>query len=245
MQEHLPIPVEEAEIDSHVVDEFTTEDGDQFMRLLLVAGHRDMVGAHTDAADRAGLTPLGVDLNPFAVLRAMGNASELDEGSEVLIDVGGGVTDIIVHRAGTPTFVRILVLGGDDITSALASGAGLSPEDAELTKRRVGTRDTSGEVAGRIVAERAAAFVDEVRSSLDYYQAQPGAGRLTNVVLTGGGALLDGLADRLADAVRLPVEIGNVFDRLAVKGTDRSEEDLARIGPSLAGAVGLAMGGLE
>ena len=245
VQEHLPIPVEEAEIDSHVVEEFTTEGGERFMRLLLVAGHRDMVNAHTDVATQAGLKPLGVDLNPFAVLRSMGSTSTLDEGNEVVIDVGAGVTDIVVHRGGTPTFVRILVLGGDDITGALSSGTNVSAEDAELTKRQLGTRDTSGDVAGRIIAERAGAFVDEVRSSLDYYQAQPGASRLTNVILTGGGAMLDGLADRLADAVRLPVEIGSVFDRLPVKGTDRSAEDLARVGPSLAGAVGLAMGGLE
>ncbi|WP_052667336.1 type IV pilus assembly protein PilM [Nitriliruptor alkaliphilus] len=245
VQEFLPIPVEEAELDVHVVEEFTTEGGERFQRLLLVAGHRDMVASHVDAAVDAGLKPLGVDLNPFAVLRSMGRTSRIDTGNEVVIDVGAGVTDIVVHEAGTPTFVRILVLGGDDITSALASGLGISSQEAEARKRQLGIGGDPSDVAARIVSDRAEQFVDEIRSSLDYYQAQAGASRLSNVVLTGGGALLRGLAPRLEAALRLPVQIGSVFDRFPVKGTVYGPEDLAHVGPNLAVAVGLALGGLE
>jgi type IV pilus assembly protein PilM len=245
VQEYLPIPVEEAELDVHVVDEFTTDEGARFQRLLLVAGHRDMVAAHIDAAVQADLKPIGVDLNPFAVLRSMGRTSSMETGNEVVIDVGAGVTDIVVHDAGTPTFVRILVLGGEDITGALASGLGTSHQEAEVKKRQLGISGDTSDIAARIVNERAEQFVDEIRSSLDYYQAQPGAARLSNVVLTGGGSLLGGLADRLAAALRLPVEVGSVFDRFPVKDTVYGPEDLARVGPNLAVAVGLALGGLE
>jgi type IV pilus assembly protein PilM len=245
VQEYLPIPVEEAELDVHVVDEFTTDEGARFQRLLLVAGHRDMVAAHIDAAVQADLKPIGVDLNPFAVLRSMGRTSSMETGNEVVIDVGAGVTDIVVHDAGTPTFVRILVLGGEDITGALASGLGTSHQEAEVRKRQLGISGDTSDIAARIVNERAEQFVDEIRSSLDYYQAQPGAARLSNVVLTGGGSLLGGLADRLAAALRLPVEVGSVFDRFPVKDTVYGPEDLARVGPNLAVAVGLALGGLE
>jgi type IV pilus assembly protein PilM len=244
VQEHIPIPVEEAELDVHVVEEFTTDSGDRMLRVLLVAGHRDMVTANVDAAAGAGLKPVGVDLNPFAVLRLMGDASAMDQGSQVLIDIGAGVTNIVVHDHGVPTFVRILVLGGDDITAALASGLSVEVEEAELVKRRSTLGDHT-DVANRIVTEQADQFVDEIRSSLDYYQAQTGSTRLSGIVLTGGGALLPGLADRLADAVRLPVEVGSPFDRLPVKDTVYGPEDLARVGPSLATAVGLALGGLE
>jgi type IV pilus assembly protein PilM len=245
VQEFLPIPVEEAELDVHVVDEFTTDEGERFQRLLLVAGHRDMVANHIEAATRADLKPIGVDLNPFAVLRSMGRTSQMETGNEVVIDVGAGVTDIMVHDAGTPTFVRILVLGGEDITGALAAGLGISHQEAENSKRQLGIGGDLTDVAARIVNDRAEAFVDEIRSSLDYYQAQPGAARLSNVVLTGGGSLLGGLADRLSAALRLPVEVGSVFDRLPVKDTVYGPEDLARVGPNLAVAVGLALGGLE
>ncbi len=244
VQEYIPIPVEEAELDVHVVDEFTTEAGERMQRLLLVAGHRDMVSAHVDAAVAAGLKPIGVDLNPFAVLRAMGDDSPLEQGNEVLIDIGAGVTNIVVHERSVPTFVRILVMGGDSITDALTTAMSLSVEDAEALKRQtvIGRGD---DVATRIVTEQADAFVDEIRSSLDYYQAQTGASRLSGVVLTGGASLLQGLPDRLAGALRLPVAVGSPFDRWQAKDTVYGPDELAQVGPSLATAVGLALGGLE
>jgi type IV pilus assembly protein PilM len=246
VQEHLPIAVEDAELDVHIVGEYTNEQNERFQRVLLVAGHRDMVASHVEVAQRAGLSPLSVDLNPFAVLRAMGSTSTLERGNEVVIDVGAGVTDIVIHEAGTPTFVRILVLGGDDITRALASGLDISIQEAEALKRTITIGENSGTgSAGAIVTARAEQFVEEVRSSLDYYQAQAGSARLSGVVLTGGGALLGGLADRLAEKLRLPVSIGSVFDQLPVKGTVYGSEELAQVGPNLAVSVGLALGGLE
>jgi type IV pilus assembly protein PilM len=244
VQEYIPIPVEEAELDIHVVDEYDNEQGERYQRMLLVAGHRDMISGHIDAATQAGLKPIGVDLNPFAVLRAMGTTSPIESGNQVLVDVGAGVTNIVVHEAGVPTFVRILVMGGDGITDALAAGLGISAEEAEAAKRGY-TGGHEGDVASRIITEQMGSFADEVRSSLDYYQAQTGSSRLSGIVLTGGGALLHGLPERLAAAVRLPVEVGSPFDRWDVADTVYGPEDLARVGPSLATAVGLALGGLE
>ncbi len=244
VQEYIPIPVEEAELDVHVVSDYTADDGAPMQRLLLVAGHQDMIAAHVDAAVQAGLKPIGVDLNPFAVLRAMGDESALEQGNQVLVDAGAGVTNIVVHEQGVPTFVRILVMGSDQITDALASGLAVTREEAEAAKRGA-IVGTTADVAGRIVTEQADAFVDEVRSSLDYYQAQTGSARLSGVVLTGGGALLAGLSDRLAASVRLPVEVGNPFARWQASDTVYSEEDLAGVGPSLVTAIGLALGGLE
>ena len=244
IQEFIPIPVEEAELDVHIVEEFITEEGDRMQRLLLVAGHRDMISAHVDAAEQAGLKPIGVDLNPFAVLRSMGDISALNQGNQVLVDVGAGITNIVVHEAGVPTFVRILVMGGEGITDALEAGLSTTREEAEAVKRAA-TLGATGDVANRIINEQADRFVDEIRSSLDYYQAQTGSSRLSGLLLTGGAALLDGLADRLAGAIGLPVELGSPFDRWPAKDTVYGPEDLARVGPSLATAVGLALGGLE
>ncbi len=244
IQEYIPIPVEEAELDVHVVSDYTADDGAQMQRLLLVAGHRDMISAHVEVANLAGLKPIGVDLNPFAVLRAMGETSPLEQGNQVLVDAGAGVTNIVVHEQGIPTFVRILVMGSDQITDALATGMSVAREQAEVAKRTAVVGRTA-DVAGRIVTEQADAFVDEVRSSLDYYQAQTGSSGLSGVLLTGGGALLAGLTDRLETSIRLPVQVGNPFPRWPAPDTVYSDKDLAGVGPSLVTAIGLALGGLE
>ena len=214
-------------------------------RILLVAAHRDMVSSLVDAANQAGVKPEGIDLAPFAILRSVGEAAMLDQGSQVVLDVGSAVTSIVVHRGRVPSFVRILVMGGDDITRSLAEGLSVTRDEAEARKRERRVGDES-DVAARIVTEGADRFVNEVRSSLDYYRAQMGAAaQLSDVVVTGGGSALDGLTDRLAATVGLPVAIGSPFDTYPAEGTVFGPEDLARVGPSLATAVGLALGGLE
>ncbi len=244
VQDFIPIPVEEAELDVHVVEEYVNDAGDRFRRMLLVAAHRDSVNAHVEAARQAGLKPVGVDLNSFAVLRAIGNTDTMQPGDEVIVDVGADVTNIVVHRGTQPTFVRILVMGGDDITDALESGLGVPRDQAEAAKRSA-LVGAEGDVTSRIVTERADSFIDEIRSSLDYFQAQTGDVQLASVVLTGGGASLQGLADRLAAQLRLPVDVGNPFPRFEVQNSVYSDEDLAKVGPSMTTAIGLAMGGLE
>ena len=247
VQEYIPIPVEDAELDFYTLEEYQGEGDARMLRLLLVAAHKEMVSNHIAAASNAGLRPVGVDLNPFAVLRSVGGESALDEGtSEVLVDVGAGVTNILIHDNGVPRFVRILVLGGEDITSALTGVMNVDHAEAERVKKERSLDAPGDDEAGRVIRDRAEQFVDEVRSSLDYYQAQMGSTRMARVVLTGGGSLLGGLPDRLADALRLPVEVGDPFDRYETgSNVSLDAEQLRQVGPVLATAIGLGLGGLE
>jgi type IV pilus assembly protein PilM len=244
VQEFIPIPVEEAQLDYHVLEEVTNEDGARGLRLLLVAAHRDMISGLMEAVQQAGLKPVSIDLNPFAQLRTMSRDTALEQGPEVLVDVGAGVTDIVVHERSVPIFVRILVLGSDDITEALSSGLSIDREAAELIKQ--GGLHAADQSARSIMEEQTRKFVEEVRGSLDYYRTQVRTGGpVQRILVSGGGALLDGLADRLSNATNLPVQIANPFDRFQVKGTSFGPEELAQVGPALATAIGLALGGQE
>lgn len=243
VQEFIPIPVEDAQLDYHVLEDLEAEEGTRTLRVLLVAAHKDMLAGHMEAAQAAGLKPIGVDLNPFAQLRVLGRDGALSAGPEVLVDIGGGVTDIVVHENAVPSFVRILVLGGDDITDALASGLGISHDEADLVKQEAPTPGDA--TAARIVEEHAREFVDEVRGSLDYFRTQVSShAQVQRIVLTGGASLLPGLADRMGQATNLPVELGNPFRRFSAKGTSFGDDELARVGPTLVTAIGLALGGV-
>lgn len=243
VQEHIPIPVEDAELDLHVVADWITEDGEHLQRVLLVAAHREMLNAHVEVATRAGLKPMGIDFNAFATLRSVGTTSPLESGQEVLVDVGAGVTTILVHGGGAPSFARILAAGGDALTSDLAHALGVEHEEAEQLKRDAvigGDAETD-----RVATASVDRYVDEIRSSLDYFRAQPGAERVAGLVLSGGSARLRGFQERLEASLRLPVTCGNPFDRLRATRTTYDAEQLESVGPTLATAVGLALGGLE
>ena len=242
VQEFIPIPVEAAELDFHTLDVTEDEDGNQFSQLLLVAAQKDMIAAHIDVVERAGLKPVGVDLNPFAVLRALHSESAIGDVTEVLVDIGAGVTSIVVHANGVPLFVRVLVFGGDAITDAIARAEGSETPDAEARKWQIqlGGDDPGAQAA----SERVEAFIDELRSSLGYFRAQAADARIQRVVLCGGTALMSGLKERLAEQLHLPVEIGSAFNLTPYSG-DLEEGVQLTYGSYLVTAVGLALGGLE
>jgi type IV pilus assembly protein PilM len=86
------------------------------------------------------------------------------------------------------------------------------------------------------------AFIDEVRSSLDFYTAQASGSRITRVVLTGGGSVLEGLQEQMASQMTSDVVLGNPFERVT-PGTDLVPEAMKSASPLLSVAVGLAIPG--
>ena len=249
VQDFIPIPVDQAILDFHPLEEFVNDQGGRMLRVLLVAASRDMVQGAMRAAQQAGLTPTMVDLTPFALLRSLAtpDAESFNSEAEALVDVGASVTNIIVHQGGVPRFVRILLMGGNDITDAVAERMGLPVEQAEATKFQLGmATDPMSEAAqhpaARVIEQYAAQFVDEVRGSLDYYLAQPQAVRVRRVVVTGGGAQLAGLVQRLGQATRLNVEAGQPLANLKLGKLGLTPEQLRYVEPLVAVPVGLAMG---
>ena len=251
-QEYIPIPVEQAILDFHPIADFMADSGTRMMRILLVAAVRDMVMGAVEATTKAGLSVAQVDLTPFAVLRssahvdALGLSAGHGEG-EAVIDIGSKVTNIVVHQNGAPRFVRVLLMGGDNVTEAVAERMGVPVEQAEGVKQQMTLGMTPGipaddHPASRVIESTGAALVEEIRGSLDYYLAQPQSAPLHRVVVSGGGARLGGLLQRLALATRLPVVPATPLSSLKVGKTGLSSEQLSYVEPLVTVPVGLAMG---
>ena len=245
--DHIPMPVETAELDFQIIDEYVTEGQERMMRVLLVAAATDMVESFVSAASVAGVTPAGVDLTPFAVARAVSPAARGEQGiagAEAVIDVGAGITNIIIHHNGEARFVRILLVGGDDTTSALSTGLNVSFEDAEAMKLDLG-RGVGSPEAQRVLTQRVDALVEEIRGSLDYYVSQEDSDPVSSVILTGGGSLTPGLGQRLEQTIRIPVQRGAPLSQLDTSKSGLTDEQVAHIEPVATAAVGLALGGLS
>src|SRR6266545_2585741 len=110
VQEFIPISVDEAVLDFDPLGEFELE-GRRMLRILLVAAQKLMISEAVTAVQAARLDPVGIDLNPFALVRAVGTVEGLNletPGDEAVVDVGAHVTNISVHDRGIARFVRIL-----------------------------------------------------------------------------------------------------------------------------------------
>jgi type IV pilus assembly protein PilM len=245
VQEFIPMPVEEAVLDYHLIEELEIE-GRPMLRLLLVAAQKAMVDTLVAAATGAKVEPIGLDLVPFALVRAVGATGagmELETtGGEAVVDVGAHVTNIVVHAAGETRFVRILPSGGRDITVAIARGLSVDDEVAERLKRGefIEGSEATPQQALEIAMQRATQFVDEIRSSLEFYTAQTQGARIERLLVSGGGSKLEGFIDILRQRIPVTVEPGRVFSRVGSQ-LSLSEEAQAEAEPVLATAVGLAI----
>jgi type IV pilus assembly protein PilM len=264
--ELIPIPLDDAVLDFAILGPAGPGDGGEpRMHVLLAAVQQATVSRLVSAVEAGGLSVAAVDLVPLALIRPLARAvpalalvgagaagepgtplAEPLVGAEGIVSFGGGVTAIAVHEGGVPRFVRVLGTGGRELTDAIASDLDLPPETAEALKLQLGN-DGHDELVTRARAaiERPlSVLLDEVRSSIDYYRNQPGSSPLMRIVVTGGGAQLPGLAERLSALVGVPVEQARPRELIALGGNiGFSDEELPRLDPYLPAAVGLALGG--
>jgi type IV pilus assembly protein PilM len=246
VQEHVPIPVEDAVLDYQVLEDFEHE-GRRLLRLLLVAAQKVMVDQIIQCAEAAKLQPVGLDLVPFAIVRSAGSTDGMgletqEAGDEAVIDIGADVTSICVHAAGVPRFVRILSTGGSQITAAIARSLGVGEDEAERLKRGESSDADKVQQAAQVAQARATAFVDEIRSSLDFFLSQAQGARVARVLVTGGGSKLSGLMNLLDERLATQVARGRAFGRVN-PSLDLSPEAMSAAEPLLAVAVGLAVPG--
>ncbi len=142
-QDYIPIPIEEAVFDFHVMGRFTDEDGVEKQKVLVIAAQKVMVMNFIDAIKKAKLTIDGIDLQAFAMLRTFSTRSFLDAGAPsgqatAIVNVASDVTNMIIETNGEPQFTRITSFGGDDFTRAVQEQTGVSFAEAELLKAQVG-----------------------------------------------------------------------------------------------------------
>lgn len=246
VSEFLPMPVEEAVIDFHPIETVTGDDGRESLRGMMVAVAREVVNGHIAAAEAAGLQPVMVDLVSFAVLRSLGETGAADTVTEALIDIGSSVTNLVVHENGVPRFVRILMMGGQQVTDHMSERMGIPVADAEDLKQTVGlnTSTPADRIATRVVEGAINTFVDEIRGSVDFYNAANPEHQVERMVLSGGGSILLGLGQRLATDLQLTAIAADPVSRVQLGDTGLAEEQLALVGPLAAVPIGLAMGAM-
>ncbi|WP_136520035.1 MULTISPECIES: type IV pilus assembly protein PilM [Cellulomonas] len=242
VHELLPMSTDEA-----LLDYLPTAEGDgpqgRVVNGLLVAAQRDTVTANVLAVEAAGLRPVMVDLNGFALLRSLARG-DVARSTAALVDVGATVTTVVVVDHGQPRLVRFLPVGGHNVTVAVAAAAGVTPAEAETLKQEVGIGVAPApgrEAVVEAVTATVRSLVEAVRNTLVYFTStNPGHG-IEVMVLTGRGAQLPGFGQYLSSASRLPailgdplagVRHGKAVDRDALRGHESS----------LAVSVGLAYG---
>jgi cell division protein FtsA len=206
------------------------------------------------SVNRAGLEVHDVVLEPLASAEAALLPDERELGV-LLIDIGGGTTDVALFRDGAVWHTAVLAVGGDHITNDIAMGLRTPAADAEDLKRRYACALTSlvsseetvdvPSVGGRrprrlsrqILAEIIQPRVEEIFTLVarDLSRAGLLEAAAAGVVVTGGSSIMEGVPE-LAEAV---------FDLPVRRGLPETVGGLADVvkSPIYSTAVGLALHG--
>jgi type IV pilus assembly protein PilM len=250
-QEVLPIPLEEAVLDYQVLAEGVTEEGQPSRRVLLVVAYRELVDRYVYACRKAGLQIVGIDLEAFALLRAVAPPHDSLAGSErgalVAVSVGHDRSTFAVSDGRVCEFTRVLEWGGWALNVAIARALDMSPSEVEPLKRALsfvgadeapdGFDDDQLSTAREAARRQLQTFARELVSSLQFYQNQPGSLGIGEIALTGGTAHLPGLGAELERLIGVPVRVVDPLNRLKVSKKARDHEQVG----SLAVAIGLGI----
>jgi type IV pilus assembly protein PilM len=249
-QEALPIPIDEAVLDYQVLGEGVDEEGNPTQRILLVVAYRELIDRYVDACKKAGIILSGIDLEAFALLRAL-QAPQDGVGSDpsaalVAVAIGHERSTFAVSDGRVCEFTRVLDWGGSALNVAIARAIDAAPSEVEGFKRALALTDEmvpdglsadQAKKAREAIRRAIQSFARELVSSLQYYQNQPGSLGIGEIVLTGGTAHLPGISGELERLIGVRVRVGDPLARMKVSKKVGEPEQIG----SLAVAIGLGI----
>lgn len=206
---------------------------------------------------KAGLTTVDLILEPLASAEAVLTEEEKEAGV-VLVDIGGGTTDVAIFQDGIIRHTAVIPFGGNVITEDIKEGCSIIRNQAELLKVKFGSALASQmkdneivsipglrgrepkEISVKNLASIIQARVEEIIEHVFYEIKSSGFERklIAGIVITGGGSQLKHVTQLVEYVTGMDTRIGYPNEHLA-KGADDIKS------PMYATAVGLVIRGLN
>lgn len=224
----------------------------------IIAARTDAVNNIIRSVHKAGLEIENIVLEPIASSMAVLMPEEKEAGV-VLVDIGGGTTDIAMFYEGIIRHTAVIPFGGSIVTNDIKTGCMLLPQDAEKLKIKFGYAMASQAAANQVVSipglksrppkeisVKNLAYIIEARMEeiIDIVFAEIVASKYIDkmtqgVVLTGGGAQLNALKELFEMRTGLECRLGYPTEYL---GKSKLE---AMKNPMFSTALGLVMAGFK
>ncbi|MGC8626851.1 MAG: type IV pilus assembly protein PilM [Acidimicrobiales bacterium] len=230
----IPIPIDQAVFDFSVLGPGRpTGDGAKTTAALVVVAQKDVVKDGFDVARRAGLRVRAMDSSALALLRAVPPSQ--GGGPSAVVCLGADLATVVVREGDVPRFVRTVSVVG-------ARGASSEPT---VPVGRASERPRGGATGTVATATKPttklSSVVEEVRGSVEYFLSHNQGLQLSEMVLTGGGVLQEGVAGAIASAMGLPVKVATVVPHWDLERLGLSEAQQQEASLRWATAVGLAL----
>ena len=262
-ERYIPFPIDEVVLDFAPLDPLAeVADGEQ-VEVMVGAARQEAVASLLEALRGAGLTPIILDVKPFAGLYPLeAQLSSDPEGVSVAVELGAESTSLVLLKGDRPLAVRILTLSGKDFTEAIGKSFGLDFLTAEEVKRTYGLATIPTEDEELLLdfdAEREryspakiydairpilVELTQEIRRSLEFFRVQLGDIQPEVGYLYGGGSRLRGLPTLLTDTLGVNFTVPDPWQGIQVDPRRFDLDKIKEMGPEFLVPVGLALRGV-
>jgi len=262
-ERYIPFPIDEVVLDFAPLDPLAeVADGEQ-VEVMVGAARQEAVASLLEALRGAGLTPIILDVKPFAGLYPLeAQLSSDPEGVSVAVEIGAESTSLVLLKGDRPLAVRILTLSGKDFTEAIGKSFGLDFLTAEEVKRTYGLATIPTEDEELLLdfdAEREryspakiydairpilVELTQEIRRSLEFFRVQLGDIQPEVGYLYGGGSRLRGLSTLLTDTLGVNFTVPDPWQGIQVDPKRFDLDKIKEMGPEFLVPVGLALRGV-
>ena len=237
--QYIPYPLEEVALDFEELGPVVGRD-DQ-VNVLLAACRQETIESRVDAIEVAGLTPAIMDVEVFAMERALAllktQMPMAHPETIAMVDIGASMTTLSVYAGGESVYTREQLFGGKQLTDEIMNRYDLSFEEAGRAKKQGGLPE---DYESEVLEPFREAVVQQVSRSLQFFLSSSEYTELDCIVLCGGVAAIAGLAEIIEERLSTPTIVANPFADMSV-GSRVNAQALAKDAPAMMVACGLAM----
>ena len=238
--QYIPFTLDEVSLDFDVIGPSPNSDGEE-IEVMLAAARKEKVEDRVAVAEAAGLTPTIMDIETYAARAAVERViSRFPQASGKIIalfHIGSAVTHVSVLLEGKSLYEREQPFGGKQLTQDIVRAYGLTPEDAEMRKK-------AGNLPEGYESEVLAPFLEnaslEITRALQFFFTSTPYTRVDHLFLSGGSAIVPGLADAVASRSGVATSVISPFQGMQLSRGIK-EKQLGIEGPGYLVACGLAM----
>jgi type IV pilus assembly protein PilM len=241
-EQYIPFDVNDVNIDFHILGSAENPEGQPQMNVLLVAAKKDKLNEYTSLVTEAGLNPVVVDVDAFAVENMYGvNYGVQPSEVCVLVNIGASVMSLNILKGGMSAFTRDISLGGNRYTETIQKEMGVGFEEAERAKKQESVEGVDPEALNGIMNTVNGEVISEISRTMDYFRSSTGQEQIDKVVLCGGSAKVKNLSEQLAERAAVPVEVADPFKGIQADRKLFDPDYLKEVGPQAGVGVGLAV----
>ncbi len=238
-EQYIPFDINNVNLDFQILGD--SDQNPSQMDVLLVAAKKETVSDYLNVMELAGLTPVIVDVDAFALQNIYEINYEMGDNCVALIDIGATKTSLNILQGTKSVFMRDISFGCNQINHHIMSRVDCDFEESEELKLSDKQEKIPPEDINSIISSVVGDWTTEIRRALDFFYSTYSNEDIKNIYLSGGGANIKEFRQLLASQTAIEVETLNPFSALEIKDDRLDEAYLKQMAPQACICLGIAI----